>query len=130
VVGDAAGLVDPLSGDGMYEAFISARLATDAVLDLLAGRASSLEPYDTALRRTLARLTAASWGAKIAFDRCPRLAFALSRPKVVWPVVEGLLRGDLSHPGAAGGLARGPLKAVEAIARVVGNPGYRYRAGT
>jgi geranylgeranyl reductase family protein len=118
VVGDAAGLVDPLSGDGMYEAFVSARFAADAVLDLLSGRAASLEPYDTALRRTLARLTAASWGAKIAFDRCPRLAFALSRPKIVWPVVEGLLRGDLSHPGAAGGLARGPLKAVEAIARV------------
>ncbi len=27
LVGDAAGLVDPLTGDGMYEAFVSARLA-------------------------------------------------------------------------------------------------------
>ena len=36
LVGDAAGLVDPLSGDGMYEAFVSARLATDAILELLA----------------------------------------------------------------------------------------------
>src|SRR2546429_453582 len=34
LVGDAAGLVDPLSGDGMYEAFVSARLAADALLDL------------------------------------------------------------------------------------------------
>ena len=32
LVGDAAGLVDPLSGDGMYEAFTSARLAADAIL--------------------------------------------------------------------------------------------------
>ena len=31
LVGDAAGLVDPLSGDGIYEAFVSARLAADAV---------------------------------------------------------------------------------------------------
>ena len=31
LVGDAAGLVDPLSGDGMYEAFVSARLAAGAV---------------------------------------------------------------------------------------------------
>ena len=30
LVGDAAGLVDPLSGDGMYEAFVSARLAAEA----------------------------------------------------------------------------------------------------
>src|ERR1700756_4770614 len=29
VIGDAAGLVDPLSGDGMYEAFYSAKLVTD-----------------------------------------------------------------------------------------------------
>ena len=32
LVGDAAGLVDPLSGDGMYEAFTSARLAAEAIL--------------------------------------------------------------------------------------------------
>jgi geranylgeranyl reductase family protein len=127
LVGDAAGLVDPLSGDGLYEAFLSARLATGAALDVLAGRAPDLAPYDTALRRILARITAASWGAKHAFDRFPRLAFALSRPRFVWPVVEGLLRGDLAHPGAAGGVARGPVKAVEALARLAGSPGARYR---
>ncbi len=32
LVGDAAGLVDPLSGDGMYEAFVSAKLAAEAIL--------------------------------------------------------------------------------------------------
>jgi geranylgeranyl reductase family protein len=127
LVGDAAGLVDPLSGDGMYEAFLSARLAAGAALDVLAGRVESLEPYDSAVRRLLARLTAASWSAKHAFDRYPRLAFTLSRPPFVWPVVEGLLRGDLSHPGAAGGIARGPLKVVDALSRLAGSPGTRYR---
>ena len=39
VIGDAAGLVDPVSGDGMFEAFLSGRLAAEAVLDVLAGRA-------------------------------------------------------------------------------------------
>src|SRR5205085_7240417 len=43
LVGDAAGLVDPLTGDGMYEAFVSSRLASEAILDLLGGRADSLE---------------------------------------------------------------------------------------
>jgi geranylgeranyl reductase family protein len=127
LVGDSAGLVDPLSGDGMYEAFLSARLAAGATLDVLAGRAESLEPYDSAVRRLLARLTAASWSAKHAFDRFPRLAFTLSRPPFVWPVVEGLLRGDLSHPGAAGGIARGPLKVVDGLSRLAGSPGARYR---
>jgi geranylgeranyl reductase family protein len=127
LVGDAAGLVDPLSGDGMYEAFLSAQLAADCTFDVLAGRADSLDPYDEHVRRSLGRLAAASWGAKHAFDRFPRLAFALSRPRFVWPVVEGLLRGDLSHPGAAAGLARGPLKVVEALSRVAGSHGSRYR---
>src|SRR5581483_4999761 len=31
-IGDAAGLVDPFSGDGMYEAFYSGKLAAEAVL--------------------------------------------------------------------------------------------------
>jgi flavin-dependent dehydrogenase len=127
VVGDAGGLVDPLSGDGMYEAFVSARLAADATLAVLSGTAADLEPYDTAVRGTLARLTSASWGAKLAFDRFPRLTFALSRPPFVWPVVEALLRGDLSHPGAARGLGRGPLRAVAALAAAAGSPGRRYR---
>ena len=42
VVGDAGGLLDPVSGDGMYECFYSARLATAAITDLLAGRANTL----------------------------------------------------------------------------------------
>ena len=32
LVGDAAGLVDPLSGDGIYEAFVSAQLASTSIL--------------------------------------------------------------------------------------------------
>src|SRR5947199_5906624 len=64
LVGDAAGLVDPLSGDGMYEAFVSSRLAAEAVLDLLGNRADSLEPYSAALSQALGRLHSASWGAK------------------------------------------------------------------
>ena len=44
LVGDAAGLVDPLSGDGMYEAFVSARLASEAVLELLEGTVGCPRP--------------------------------------------------------------------------------------
>ena len=38
VVGDAAGLIDPLSGDGMFEAFLSSEIASATALDVLAGR--------------------------------------------------------------------------------------------
>ena len=53
MIGDAAGLVDPVSGDGMFEAFLSGKLAAEAALDLLAGEAVSLEPYGDRLTRQL-----------------------------------------------------------------------------
>jgi geranylgeranyl reductase family protein len=122
LVGDAAGLVDPLTGDGMYEAFVSARLGAEAALDVLAGRAEVVDPYAERLTQALGPLAGASWGAKIALDRFPRTVFALARAPLVWPVVERLVRGDISAPGEATGLARPPLKAIAALARLAGSP--------
>jgi geranylgeranyl reductase family protein len=118
LVGDAAGLVDPLTGDGMYEAFVSARLASDAILDVLAGRAETVDPYTDRLAEALGPLAKASWGAKIALDRYPRTTFALARAPLVWPVVERLVRGDIKAPDEARGLARPPLKAIAALAKL------------
>jgi len=127
LVGDAAGLVDPLSGDGMYEAFVSARLASATVLDLLHGRVESLEAYTQALTRELGQLTSASWGAKVALDRYPRATFALGRSQLAWRVIERMLRGEISAPSQARGITRLPLKGIEALARRAGDPGRSYR---
>jgi geranylgeranyl reductase family protein len=116
VIGDAAGLVDPFSGDGMYEAFLSAKLAADAASSLLSGRADSLEAYERAVNRTIAPLTAAGWGARAAFERFPRTTFALARLPVTWRAVEKLLTGDLGHPGAARGAERGAIRLIQAVA--------------
>jgi len=126
-VGDAAGLVDPFSGDGMYEALASARLAAAAVFDLLAGRAATLDGYATAVQRTLGPLTSAGWGAKAALDRFPRLTFAVARLPVTWRMVEKVLLGELGHPGAASGLELRAARAIRALARRAGDPGKAYR---
>src|SRR5437764_2218485 len=117
VIGDAAGLVDPFSGDGMYEAFLSAQLLADAALDVLAGRAETLEPYAHAVERRITPLTTAGWGAKLAFTRFPRTTFALARIPATFRVLEKLLRGDLTHPGAARGLEKGSIRLIYAVAR-------------
>ena len=57
LVGDAAGLIDPVSGDGMYECFVSATLAAAAIADLLAGRAASLVAYQGAIDPPSVRCT-------------------------------------------------------------------------
>jgi geranylgeranyl reductase family protein len=128
VVGDAAGLVDPLSGDGMYEAFVSARLATGAVLDLLAGRSASLDGYTAELTAALGPMMSASWGAKIALDRYPRTTFLLGRTHLAWRVMERLLEGEIAAPREARGLTRVPLKAIAALGRRAGDPSRAYMA--
>jgi geranylgeranyl reductase family protein len=122
LLGDAAGLVDPLSGDGIYEAFLSARLATEAVL------AGGLEGYDREVRRALSSQLSAAWGAKVALDRFPRLTYAVVRTPFLWNAVVSLIGGDVPSPSAMRGLRRASMKAVEAIARAAGNPGKPYRA--
>jgi geranylgeranyl reductase family protein len=109
LTGDAAGLVDPLSGDGMYEAFVSARLVSDAVLS------SGLEGYAPALRAELGPHASASWQAKVALDRFPRLVYTFARFPPVWRFADALLRGELKTPSEAKGAARVPLRVVKSL---------------
>ena len=115
LVGDAAGLVDPLSGDGIYEALVSARLAAESALELLEGLGG--DAYEARLEAALGRTLAASWKAKLALERFPRLVFDVARLPIVWGFTAAFLRGELAHPDDAKGLVRAPLRLVEALGR-------------
>jgi flavin-dependent dehydrogenase len=117
LVGDAAGLIDPVSGDGMYECFVSSRLAAAAVLDLLGGRASTLEGYSAAVDASLAPLHRASWLMKRALDRWPRTSWRVARTQLLWQSVERLLLGELSAPSEQRGIARVPLRLLALLGR-------------
>ena len=121
VVGDAAGVLDPVSGDGIYEALVTARLAAEHVLGLLEGRTEGLEGYAAAVHEELDALAAAGWGAKIALDRFPRSVFAIMRLPVTWRVLETILLGEVRHPGEARGTGRRAMKAIEGLARLAGS---------
>ena len=103
VVGDAAGLVDPLSGDGMFEAILSAKLASEAALDVLSGRATSLDPYAGRLRRALAGHAATAWAAKLALERMPTVTWHALRSPVLRRFVAARL--DRSSPRTVPGSA-------------------------
>ena len=122
VIGDAAGAIDPVSGDGIYEAFVTARLAAEHTLALLEGAAETLAPYESAVRRELDPLASAGWSAKVALDRYPRAVFAVLRVPVTWRVIEKLLLGEVSHPGEAQGVGRGAMQLIEGLARLARNP--------
>jgi geranylgeranyl reductase family protein len=114
LVGDAAGIVDPLSGDGMYEAFVSGRLAAEATLELLAGRERDLGGYATAFAETFAAVERVSWRAKVAFERFPGLAFRLATTKISWRLFQAVVRGDESASSTKG-LRGAPLRVLQAL---------------
>ena len=126
LVGDAAGLIDPVSGDGMYECFVSSRLATAAILDLLAGRAATLAPYEAAVdaraRAAAPRLVDAQAGAR------PLAAHLVAGRAHEAPLGEhpGHDRGRAPRSGAAA-RARPRAAAHARPARPLDSPRSRYR---
>jgi geranylgeranyl reductase family protein len=111
LVGDAAGVLDPVSGDGIYEALVTGKLAAEHIL------ADEIPGYDKAVRERLDPLASAGWGAKKALDRFPRAVFAIMRLPVTWRVLEKLMLGDVAHPGEAKGAGRTAMKLIEGLAR-------------
>ena len=109
LVGDAAGVLDPVSGDGIYEALVSSRLAAEHVI------ADRIEAYESAVRRELDPLSTAGWGAKLALDRFPRAVFAIMRVPATWHVIEKLMLGDFAHPGQARGAGRTAMRLIQAL---------------
>jgi geranylgeranyl reductase family protein len=130
LVGDAAGLVDPLWGDGIYAAFLSSRLATDAALNLLAGQTAGLHDYAQTIVRELGPMTAFAWNAKLALDRVPRLALGALLSKPGWHTVESMLRGQTREPDAEPGIAGIAVRGFDSLGRRVGWPGTQYRTET
>src|SRR5262249_55411708 len=131
LVGDAAGLVDPISGDGMYEAFVSAQLAADGVRELLGGRQDALDGYAARLDTALARDAQASWAAKLAFDRYPRPAPAFPSPPRAGASGSAATRVGAGPLGGAGAVAPPPpgalggLGSTGAAGRSTSPPGRR-----
>ena len=100
-IGDAAGLVDPFSGDGMYEALLLGAARGRATLELLAGaptgssrtRPPSSGELDPLASRRLGR----EGGVRPLPAHDLRDRAAARSPSAS---LEKLLRGELAHPGA------------------------------
>jgi geranylgeranyl reductase family protein len=98
VVGDAAGLVDPLSGEGIHMAFMSGRLAAKAALRMLAGEADDLSAYQRAVERRLQPELSASRKLQelVQFAPPPYVA-VMQRSEKFWRLFCHLLRGELTY---------------------------------
>ena len=98
LVGDAAGLCDPLTGEGIRNALLSAKLAADAISEALGREDSDLRGYDAAIQRTiLPELRAAMMLLHLVF-RLERTAFAVLRHQErARRTCTRLLRGEVTY---------------------------------
>lgn len=120
LVGDAAGLIDPLSGEGIHAAFLSGRLAAQAIAAYLAGEAADLRWYEWAVERELMPDTAVSRKLQAVFHRIPRPCVAvMRRSDRFWRLLCGLVRGEVAYRDFRRRL--GPLRfALDVTARLAG----------
>jgi hypothetical protein len=99
----------------MYAAFVSSRLAAEAALNLLAGRAAGLKPYARSVVSELGRMVAFAWDAKAGLDRFPQLAVGAMLSPPGWRVLENMLRGEIREPSAERGVVGIAVRAFEAF---------------
>ncbi|MEX2158044.1 MAG: NAD(P)/FAD-dependent oxidoreductase [Dehalococcoidia bacterium] len=108
LAGDAAGLVDPLSGEGIDAAFASGRLAAESIGAYLAGDAMDLASYESAVERELMADIEISKKLQAIFQRMPRpCVFVMRRSDRFWRVLQGFVRGEATYSGLRRSL--GPL---------------------
>jgi geranylgeranyl reductase family protein len=97
-VGDAAGLVDPLSGEGIHNAFLSAHLAAEAITRYLAEQATDLSPYQTTVEEQMQPELIASRKLQDIFHYAPRpYVFTLQYSRRFWRLFCRIIRGELTY---------------------------------
>ena len=100
LVGDAAGFLDPFTGEGIHRALVSAELAADAIDSLRAGRRHAAEAADAYQQALRARFRAKDWVSSLVqlFLGEPRLFEYAARRLAARPgqrEMIGLVMGDL-----------------------------------
>ncbi len=97
LVGDAAGLADFWTGEGIYYALHSAALAARQILRFFQGEAAALTDYQTLVDRDLTPELRTSYQFAKVFNYLGPLAFrCLEHYDYPWEVFCRLLRGDRS----------------------------------
>ncbi len=98
LLGDAAGLVAPLSGEGIYAALSSGMAIAPAVERYLTDHSSSLESYGVALARDLIPEIETSHALMKILHAYPRpFIWMLQHLDVFWTGAIDLIRGDSTY---------------------------------
>lgn len=109
LAGDAAGLVDPLSGEGIWAAFVSGRLAAQEAQRYLAGETRDLLGYQRALNAEMREEILTSRRLQHIFQRLPSVAILMLKYNdAFWRYLTEIIRGEITYPDLPRKL--GPLR--------------------
>jgi geranylgeranyl reductase family protein len=98
LVGDSAGLADPLTGEGIYNAVLSAQLAAPVIQRALLEHKPDLRAYQVSLAENIGAETDAARSLSKIISRIPkRLVTAMHRDSRIWNAGCSLLRGDTTY---------------------------------
>jgi flavin-dependent dehydrogenase len=97
LAGDAAGFLDPFTGEGLHRAVVSAELAVRAASRALRGDVGTLAAYDRTMRRRFGAKDVVSWLVQAFLGRPELFEYAARRVGARPAVREtmGLVMGDL-----------------------------------
>ncbi len=95
LLGDAAGLVDPVTGEGIYNAVRSAQMAAPVIESYLKGSSADLQEYEAVVDRQIMPELKAARALARGFAWFPGLVFtAVERNDRLWNACCRLLRGE------------------------------------
>jgi geranylgeranyl reductase family protein len=95
LLGDAAGLVDPVTGEGIYNAVRSAQMAAPVIESYLKGSCADLQEYEAVVDRQIMLELKAARALARGFAWFPGLVFtAVERNDRLWNACCRLLRGE------------------------------------
>ena len=98
LVGDAAGLIDPMTGEGIYAGFWSGRAAAHHLAAYLSEEAPDLNGYRREVERVLIPELRVSRQFHDIFHLWPGLFVGIERrTSILWRVLPHVLRGDKTY---------------------------------
>ena len=98
LVGDAAGLLDPFTGEGIYAGIVSGRAAARNIHGYLNGEVDDLSGYQAEIADTLLAELSVSRQFHDVFHLWPGAFMGLERrTKILWGAVALMLRGERTY---------------------------------
>ena len=107
LVGDAAGVLDPLTGEGIFGAVWTGKAAAETIEGYLDGRTPGLDAYRQQVEGQLSPELIVGGQLHDIFHLWPSLFVGMERgASVLWPPFERMLRGEETYVSFARGLGR------------------------